>query len=228
MTEPETPAGADLTPQHEVFRSPGPVALAWTWLVVAVAILADVVAQDRHHTGLVIALFVAAGSGLVYGCAWRPRIVADAGGITLVNPLRDHLVPWAAVTEVDAKNALRVHCAPADGAARGKILASWAIQSSPRSAVRVRRRTGHRPPKPGGYVEPPEPPGLDDALDRRSAETTAARLAELAQHARKAGAEPGRPDRVHTDPARRVSRWAWGPAAAMIIPIAVLLAVALS
>jgi hypothetical protein len=138
------------SPAREVFRSSGAVVLALAWLVLAVVVLADLAVQGRDRTGLVAAVLVVAVSGYVYGCAWRPRVVADAEGITLVNPLREHWVPWRAVVKVDAPGALRIHCLPAPGAAKGKVLYSWAVQNSPRAAMRASRRAG-RPEPVFGY-----------------------------------------------------------------------------
>lgn len=273
-------------PDREVFRSAGSIVLSWAWLIVAVIALIDLAVQGRDHTALVTALLIIAISAVVYGCAWRPRIVADSSGITVANPLRDHRVPWAAVSNVDVVNAVRVHCTPAPGATSGKILYSWAVQSSPSSARRAARRAGlagQRPrltrprygrtdPPPGatpGYGQIPGP--AREALDRTSAEFTAGRLAERAQHARQArimkaraeagqqappepasmdsagadpagaglsGAEPLGAAPVGTAPAgadpagavagtgeRPVARWAWGPIAAMVVTIAVLIIV---
>ncbi len=193
--------------EREVFRSAGSTILSWAWFVVAVIVLVDLAVQGRDHAALVAAAAVVAITGVVYSCAWRPRIVADSTGITVVNPVRDHQVPWAAVAKVDVVNAVRVHCTPAPGAARGKILYSWAVQSSPRSARRtaLRREASAQPrvrltprprsmqPPPGAaprYGEIPEP--ARDALDRSSAEFTAGRLEERAQHARQAAARMAR------------------------------------
>jgi Bacterial PH domain len=185
---------------REVFRSAGSIVLSWAWLIVAVITLIDLAVQGRDHAALVTALLIVVISAVVYGCAWRPRIVADSTGITVANPLRDHRVPWAAVSNVDVVNAVRVHYTPAPGSASEKILYSWAVQASPSSARRAARRAGlsgqrprlTRPPRssrmnppPGatpGYAQIPEP--ARDALDRTSAEFTAGRLAERAQHAR--------------------------------------------
>jgi hypothetical protein len=124
-------------------------------------------------------------------------------------------------------------------------------------------------PPPGstpGYGQIPEP--AKDALDRTSAEFTAGRLAERAQHARQARATKAQAEAVHqaspepanaesagattasaepldagpagagTGPAgtvadtatgageRAVARWAWGPIAIMVVPIAILIIVA--
>jgi len=187
--------------EREVFRSAGSTVLSWAWFVVAVIVLVDLAVQGRDHAALVTAVLVLAITGVVYACAWRPKIVADSSGIAVVNPLRDHQVPWTAVRKVDVVNAVRVHCEPAPGAARGKIVYSWAVQSSARSARKaaLRRDSKQRPrlmrPRvlepppstgPRGYGELPA--AAKEALERSPADFTAGRLAERAQHARQAAA----------------------------------------
>ena len=190
--------------EREVFRSAGSSVLSWAWFVVAIIVLVDLAVQGRDHAAVVTAVLVLAITGVVYACAWRPKIVADSGGITVINPVRDYQVPWTAVSKVDVVNAVRVHCEPAPGAARGKVLYSWAVQSSPRAARRAAlRREAHSQPRPRltprprvlqpppstasrGYGELPD--SAKEALERSSAEFTAGRLAERAQHARRAAA----------------------------------------
>jgi hypothetical protein len=243
---------------REVFRSPGSVVLSCAWFLVAVIVLVDLAVQGRDHAALVAAVVVVAITGMVYACAWRPRIVADPGGITLANPFRDYRVPWAAVAKVDVVNALRVHCAPAPGAARGKILHSWAVQSSPRSARKAARRAAlarQRPrltsrprspgPPPGAVPRYGElPPSARDALERSSAEFTAGRLAERAQHAQQAAAVTANAPPAEQDAAPAGTeipgaptssaagcpggRWAWASIAAMAVPVALLVIVALT
>jgi hypothetical protein len=188
--------------EREVFRSAGSAVLSWAWFVVAVIILVDLAVQGRDHAAVVTAVLVLAITGVVYACAWRPKIVADSSGIAVINPVRDYQVPWAAVSKVDVVNAVRVHFEPEPGAARGKVLYSWAVQSSPRSTRKaaLRREVHSKPrprltprprvtqPPPGtgprGYGELPD--SAKEALERSSAEFTAGRLAERAQHARRA------------------------------------------
>ena len=191
----------------EVFRSAGSLILSWAWFVVAAVILVDLAVQGRDHGAVVTAAAVLVVTGIVYACAYRPKIVADSAGISLINPVRDHRVPWAAVVNVDVVNAVRVHCTPAPGAAKGKVLYSWAVQSSPRSARRaaMRRDAASQPrgrlfPRSRSLQPPPgtPPPGAPrygempqsakEALDRSAADFTAARLSERAQHARQAAA----------------------------------------
>jgi hypothetical protein len=238
---------------REVFRSAGSIVLSWAWLIVAVITLIDLAVQGRDHAALVAAVAVLAISAVVYGCAWRPCIIADATGITVANPLRDHRVPWAAVTNVDVVNSVRVHCASEPGAAKEKILYSWAVQASPSASRRAARRaglTGQRPrltrqrysrnePPPGaapGYGQIPD--SARAALDRTSAEFTAGRLAERAQHARqarllKAQQEADQQDQQATPgtagevAARPEAAWAWGPIAAMLASVLLLVIVIL-
>jgi hypothetical protein len=209
---------------REVFRGPGSLILWWGWIVIAVAILADVAVQGSGRSAAVTAGLVAAVTGVLYGCALRPRVVADAEGITVENPLRDHRVRWGAVTKVDAVNALRVHCAAAPGASQGTILHSWAVQSSPRAAraaqLRARRGAQQRgrraaQPRPGGYGR--HPGQAQAAPQPTHAETVAQQLDERARREREAGAAGGPPEK----------RWAWASIAAMVVPLVALIVVAL-
>jgi hypothetical protein len=229
--------------EREVFRSAGSAILSWAWFVVAVIVLVDLAVQGRDRDALVTAVLVLVITGVVYSCAWRPKIVADTSGITVINPVRDHQVPWTAVTTVDVVNAVRVHCAPVAGAERGKVLYSWAVQSSPRSARKaaLRREVSSQPrarltprprsmqPPPGavprGYGEIPEP--ARDALERSSAEFTAGRLAERVQHAQQAARAASQAAAPPSAQAVPVARWAWLPIAAMTVPLLVLLLVVL-
>ena len=206
---------------RQVFRSAGSVVLWWAWLVFAAASLVALAVSGRDHSSAITAAALIAVTGLAYGCALRPRIVADENGISVLNPVRDHVVPWAAVTKVDLVNAVRVHCAPAPGAPRGKVISSWAVQSSGRAmlknesrARRAARRTAHRPAGYGSL-----PPQAREAVDQSAAEFIAQQLDERATRSRAnatSGACPG-----------RVS-WAWPPIAVMALPVLALVIVTLA
>ena len=207
----------DLAANREVFRSAGSFVLWWVWVVIAIVALIDLAIQAHNHSAVVMAVLVVAITSAVYACALRPRIVADAGGITVENPLRDHRVPWGAVEKVDAVNAVGVHCVAAPGAGKGKIVHSWAVQSSPRSAqkaqYRARRAQAGHPASYGRY-----PAEAQEALRRTLAESTAHQLNERARRERAAGAAGGQPE----------ARWAWAPIAAMAVPLAALIVIVLA
>ena len=125
----------------QVFRSPTAVVVWWVWLLFAAANLVDLAVQGRDHTSLVAAAILVVATGIAYVTALRPRIIADSSGITIVNPLRDHHIGWAGVTNVDLADLLRVHYRGQD---REKVVYSWAVHYSRRrklaAETRVRRQ----------------------------------------------------------------------------------------
>jgi Bacterial PH domain len=208
----------DRAGDREVFRSTGSVVLWWLWAVFAVITLIDLIVQGTGRSAVIMAVLVVAITALVYGCALRPRIVADAGGITVENPLRDHRVPWGAVEKVDAVHAVRVRCVAAPGAGKGKIITSWAVQSSPRAARAAEyrsRRQARRGGQPAGYGR--YPAEAQEALRHSLAEATARQLDERASRERGAGAAGGPPQ----------ARWAWVAIAVMAVPLLALVVVLL-
>ena len=126
----------------QTFRSPTAVIIWWVWLLFAAANLIDLAVQGRDHESLVAAAILVMATGVAYVTAQRPRIITSQAGITVVNPLRDHHVGWAGVTEVDLADLLRVHCQLGPG--QTKIIHSWAVHYSRRrklaAQVKARRQ----------------------------------------------------------------------------------------
>jgi hypothetical protein len=225
---------------RQVFRSAAAVVLWWGWLVVAVAGLVAIAAGGHGHASAVAAAVLVAVTGLVYGCALCPRIVADEQGISVLNPVRVHLVPWPAVAKVDLVNAVRVHCVAVPGVAHGKIIYSWAVQSSGRSTLRgtsrARRAAAQAPRRrPAGYGS--LPPAAREVLSQSSAEFVARQLDERASRERASTpsaqaaevqaadvAAAGRP----AGAAGRQVTWAWTQIAAMVLPVLALIVVVLT
>jgi Bacterial PH domain len=249
----QQPPKKDPPADREVFRSPGSLVLSWAWLVIAVAVLIDLAVQGRNHAALVATAVVLAISGIVYACAWRPRIVADSGGVTVVNPLRDHRVPWGSVDKVDVVTAVRVHCEPAAAASsRRKVVHSWAVQAAPRASFKQARRTGlarardrqpggrygsngHAGPAfgrglifSGGHAAGP-PPGAAGAgygrLPEDAREALNRTSAEFAAGRLGERAEQAR--RAGAQPGEPVAAWAWLPIAAVVIPVLLVVLVVL-
>ena len=119
---------------RQVFRSPGAVVVWWVWVLFAVGNLIDLAVQGRDHLSLVAAFILLFVTGIVYVTALRPRIIADADGLTIVNPVRDHRVGWAAVAGADPTDLLRVRCEWPDGdgtAPAGHLLLGGALLAAP-------------------------------------------------------------------------------------------------
>lgn len=121
---------------RRVFRSPAAVALWWVWVLFALGNLIDLAVQGRDHLSLVAAVTLIAVTGVLYVTAQRPRIVAEADGLTITNPVRVHRVPWAAVAGFDSTDLLRVHC-------------TWPAEDGPATAAAQTGPPESGPPKTG-------------------------------------------------------------------------------
>jgi signal transduction histidine kinase len=214
-TQQEPASGSALADKKKVFRLPAPLVLWWAWVAFAVANLADLAIQGRDATSVQIAIGLLAITGVVYACAFRPRVITDAGGITMLNPLREYRVPWARVSDVYLGESVQVHvaaAAPATG--KGKVLHSWALYSPRRSRlkaeVRGRRMDRNLVSRPGGYARMPVE--AREVAKQHPAELMAREIQSLAQKARERGAPDG----------PVVASWAWPSLAAVLVPALLL------
>jgi hypothetical protein len=128
--------------QPQTFRSPTAVVVWIGWLLFAVGNWIDLAVQGRDHLSVVAAAILLLATGVGYVTAQRPRIIADDAGVTVRNPLRDHRIGWAGVTQVDLADQLRVHCAwgtPPDQ--QSKVISAWAVHYSRRRQMAAEART---------------------------------------------------------------------------------------
>jgi hypothetical protein len=121
------------TPDRQVFRSPLARVGSYVWFALAALNVVDLALRGSGRAAWIALAAVLVVTAAVYLVAFRPAVVADAQGVVLRNPTRDVVVPWSAVTSVDATDALRVH-------AGGETYRSWAVQVANRSRVKARRQ----------------------------------------------------------------------------------------
>jgi hypothetical protein len=214
-TQQEPASGSALEDKKKVFRLPGPIVLWWAWVVFAVVNLADLAIQGHDRTSVQIAFGLAAVTGVVYACAYRPRVITDADGLTMLNPLREYRVPWPRVSDVYLAESVQIHCSAAPPAtAKAKILHSWALYSPRRSRLKaeVRGRQMERGmvSRPGSYARMPAE--ARDVAKQHPAELMAREIQSLAQRARERGAADG----------QVVASWAWSSLAVVLVPALVL------
>ncbi|HEU5392475.1 MAG TPA: PH domain-containing protein, partial [Streptosporangiaceae bacterium] len=139
----------------QTFRSPTALVVWVVWLLFAVGNWIDLAVQGRDHASVVAAAVLLLATGVAYVTAQRPRVIVDDAGMTVRNPVRDHRISWAAITDVDLMDLLRVHCTLGE---RRKTVSAWAVHYSRRrqysADVKARRaaaRTaGGRPSLFGG------------------------------------------------------------------------------
>jgi hypothetical protein len=107
----------------------------------ALANLIDLAVQGRDRFSLETAAGLLLITGTVYIAALRPRIAVDDDGLTIVNPVREHRIGWAAVAAVDATELVRVRCAwQAGEVTRERVIYAWAVHSSRRKQAAMRMR----------------------------------------------------------------------------------------
>lgn len=213
-----------------------PIVFWWVWVAFAVANVVDFAVQGASaRLAVVVTAILLTVTGLAYVLALRPKVVADGAGITVVNPFRDHHVPWTAVQTVDTGDWVRIHYAPAGGgpsSAAGKVIYCWALYVSARSkrkSARVRTR-----PRRGGLLRPQLPAGIgepgydensrlpEEAKYLASLPPTKAIALQLDTRAAKE-----RTRRADAGPVEVTARWVWPAIAAVVIPALYLLIVAL-
>jgi hypothetical protein len=215
-----------------VFRSPGAVVAWWVWVLFAVGNLIDLAVQGRDHLSLVAAFILLFVTGVMYVAAERPRITADADGLTITNPLRGHRVEWAAVAGADPCELLRVRCEwpDGDGTARRAIYA-WAVHSSRRRQITAEMRARRQAQPLGGRgslgtsglsratpFAAPDPANASDPL-RLDVSRIIGTLTERAEEARL--------DAPGARPAAPVSTWDLTALASVVVPGLALLIIAL-
>ena len=149
---------------------------------------------------LQIAVGLLAITGLVYACTLRPRVITDADGLTMINPLRDYRIPWPRIAEIYMSESVQFKCSEGDGAS-GKTLHSWALYSPRKSRlkadIRGRRWERGAASRPDGYGRMPEEGR--DAARRTATEFIAKEIDAKAKDAVGRGATGGRVE----------GHWAW-------------------
>lgn len=177
----------------------------------------DIAIQGSGHFVVVVIVVLAMITGVVYACALRPRVIATSAGLVVRNPVRNYRIPWGAVEAVDVGDWVRVHCAPAPGAASpagGKTMDCWALFAPARARLRAERRAQDRAIASGPRVSDE----VKSLMSMTAVHAMARRMDERARHERDAGAVGG----------LLAASWAWPSLAAVILPVLALIVVLLA
>lgn len=218
---------------RQTFRSPLAAAIWWLWVLFAVGNLIDLAVQGRDHLSVVAAFILVLVTGVVYTTAQRPRIIAADDGLTILNPLRDHRIGWAAVAQVEATDLVRVRCewplgdgdgpdgdgpdggAPDDPGTGKRAIYSWAVQAARRKQYAAQMRTDRRRPRSRprggtGFGVPPEPEPAPPPATVDDVATVVGALSARAEQAH--AAHPGQ------RAVPPVSTWYWPSFALILVP----------
>ncbi|RKS71523.1 PH (Pleckstrin Homology) domain-containing protein [Motilibacter peucedani] len=139
---------------REVVRSEVSRAFAVIWWVLTGLLLLDVVVRGSWPSGAVAALVLLLTMVGAFAFWWRPEVVADDDAVTLRNPLRDIVVPWARVVAVGGRWTLDI---------RTERATYTAFAAAPKSRPKRSRRGDEVPTVPtSGITE-----RLSDRWERR-------------------------------------------------------------
>jgi hypothetical protein len=196
-----------------IFRMVTPLVIWWTWVAVIAASLLDLIIQGHDFLSLQFALGTLTVTGLVYACTLWSKVIASDDGITVLNPFRRFDVPWGAVRGIFLADSVEVRCARGGGK-KDKTIYTWALSAPRRARAKAQLRgrqweTGRRA-QPGGYDKMPGQ--AKELVKMTPAEVIARELAALSEQVN-SGLDGGeQPSAVMT------ARWAWQPAAAVLVP----------
>jgi hypothetical protein len=235
---------------REVFRLAPPLILWWVWVAFAVANVADFVIEGAPgRFAVVVSAILVTITGLAYALALRPRVIAEPSGLTIVNPFRDHHVPWTVITAVDTGDWVRVHYAPGQAAAgqaaagplssaASKAVSCWALYISARTKRRAARVARPAPRPRAGllrslsvssvFTTPGPEPGYAENSRLPDEARYLASLPAAKVIAVRLDTRAGR-ERARREPDRETlvtARWSWPPIAAVVLSaLALLIAV---
>jgi Bacterial PH domain len=222
---PPSSAGRVAADGRRKYRLTSPLIIWWTWIGVLVLGLGDLAVQGHDWISLKFGFGLLAVTGVIYACTFWPKVIADDGGISVLNPFRSFRIPWGAVRGVFLADSVEVECAR-QAPKKNKTVYSWAL-SSPRRA-RARQQLRGRQWDRGGRTRPSTYDRLPEAakhvVKMTPAEVIARELGRLADEVRARStdsADPG-PDGLlaggGSDEIMSV-RWAWQPLAAIFVPV---------
>jgi hypothetical protein len=117
---------------------------AWAWTAFAALNLIDIAVRGRDMASAVMVAVLLLGCGIAYVMGLRPAVVADEGGITVRNPLREARMPWAALRRVEATHALVFTFADSGAPGGERAVKAWVHQTSPRAKARAEARAARQ------------------------------------------------------------------------------------
>jgi hypothetical protein len=137
--------------QPQTFRSPTALVVWVVWLLFAAGNWIDLAVQGRAHASVVAAAVLLLATGVAYVTAQRPRVIVGDAGLTIKNPVRDHRISWAAVTDADLMDLLRVRCNLGE---RKKTISAWAVHYSRRRQLSADVKTRRAAARSAGAGRP--------------------------------------------------------------------------
>jgi hypothetical protein len=122
--------GAMTSTTQQVFRQRSSVGLAAVCGVLGAILLFSMARSWGDYPRPLFAAWVLLALAFVWSVFARPAVVLDAEGVTVRNVMRDTRIPWARLTEVEARWNLKVF-------AGDRGYTAWAISAQIKPAKRI-------------------------------------------------------------------------------------------
>jgi hypothetical protein len=189
--------------------------LGWLWMIFAAYNVVDILRHPWDRASAYAGSILLLVSGFVYVVGLRPRLHADPERVLIRNPLRDVEIPWGAVSEVSARDSIRVDT-------ERKRYHSWVGHVPNRRRARfnrskLRARSAELTADTRGRGFDQSGASARSEVERSSqAEFTVQRLQNLSERFGPASKDAG-----HT--AESV-RWYWPAVAALVVPALLIVA----
>ncbi len=206
---------------REVFRLTAPVVIWWIWLVFAAANVVDLGLQAQPWFAARVSVVLLTITGVAYACAFRPRVVADEAGLSVVNPVRQWRVPWAAIRQIEVRDWVRIQCARTPGGDATKTIECWALFATARVKRNYSRRAQDQITRSADTARIP-----DEAKRLMSLPMVVIIARQLERRAGQAQAHSATDDGATDE--RVITSWAWSSIAAMLLPAVALVIILLT
>lgn len=138
------------------------------WLLLLAFSIWDVANRGFPSSGWTALAVMGAVTVLVYAGGWRPAVVAGNDAVVVRNPFRTTTIPWSAVTDIDLKDALRIHT-------KGRVIRAWSVDRGGALTSVMRGMSSRRVPAVRGI----EAAALAEMARRGPAEVAVATLRDL-------------------------------------------------
>ncbi|MGP0023702.1 MAG: PH domain-containing protein [Streptosporangiaceae bacterium] len=201
---------------REVFRLTAPVVIWWIWLAFAVANVVDLGLQAQPWFAARVSVVLLTITGVAYACGFRPRVVADEAGLSVVNPVRQWRVPWAAIRGIEVRDWVRIQCVRTPGGDATKTIECWALFATARVKRNYSRRAQDQITRSANTARIP-----DEAKRLMSLPVVVIIARQLERRAGQAQAHGATDERV-------ITSWAWPSIAAMLLPAIALVIILLT
>lgn len=186
--------------------------LGWVWMAFAAFNVVDILRHEWDLSSAYAGSLLLLVSAIVWVLWLRPRLRADSERILIRNPLRDVVLPWGAVDEIDAHDTVRF-------TTEHKRYHSWVghVPNRRRASFarnRLRQQKGALDVDPTGRTSADDGSGKGKAVsvaNANDAEFLVQHLTAMADKHREQSREAG-----HTE---ETVRWSWTSIAALVVPL---------